>query len=495
MAGGVTGNRYYIGNLYEEKEKNDTITKINYIFADGKAIAIFETRASGESTLLFMHHDPLGSVNAYSDADGNIAQELSYDAWGRRRNPDTWAYYTDIIDAGAWDPHGFTGHEHIDLFEVVNMDGRMYDPVIGRFLSPDPIIQSPDFSQSLNRYAYCLNNPLSLVDPSGYSWFSKNWKSLTAAAVGITVAALTGNLYAGAKGLEAAIGAMVAGAAGGAAGAMTGALLNGCNLGQVAKATFTGAFWGGVSGFLNYAAGGGTFLEQMFRHSLTDAWVEGIQGGNALHGLISGALNTAGNAGIYGIQGLGDAGKIAASAVLGGTVAEIGGGKFANGAITAAYSMMFNDLMHKKENSYQDDDYIFIPKIYEEPLESFPIEFLVITAGKSFLNRSLKFGSFLFTRKSNSIVIENFIGNLPKSTRLKGGVRQVILKEKNINRVFQQLASKSHSKIRYRSGEAFFESGNYRVGLHESSRGGGRTIHINVNKGEKLYKIRSNYKE
>ena len=167
--GGVTENRYYIGNIYEEKEKNDSVSKINYIFAAGRAIAIFETKASGESTLLFMHHDPLGSVNAYSDTDGNIVQELSYDAWGRRRNPDTWAYYTDIIDAGAWDPHGFTGHEHIDLFEVVNMDGRMYDPVIGRFLSPDPIIQSPDFSQSLNRYAYCLNNPLSLVDPSGYS--------------------------------------------------------------------------------------------------------------------------------------------------------------------------------------------------------------------------------------------------------------------------------------------------------------------------------------
>ena len=244
------------------------------------------------------------------------------------------------------DAHGFTGHEHIDLFEVVNMDGRMYDPVIGRFLSPDPIIQAPDYSQSLNRYAYCLNNPLSLVDPSGYSWFSKNWKSLTAAAVGITVAALTGNLYAGAEGIKAAIGAMVAGAAGGAAGAMTGALLNGCNLGQVAKATFTGAFWGGVSGFLNNAAGGGTFLEQLFKHSFAEAWMEGIQGGNALHGLISGALNTAGNTAIYSKQGLGDIGKIAASAVLGGTVAEIGGGKFANGAITAAYSMMFNDLMH-----------------------------------------------------------------------------------------------------------------------------------------------------
>ena len=90
--GGVTENRYYIGNIYEEKEKNDSVSKINYIFAAGRAIAIFETKASGESTLLFMHHDQLGSINAYSDVNGILVQELSYDAWGRRRNPETWAY-------------------------------------------------------------------------------------------------------------------------------------------------------------------------------------------------------------------------------------------------------------------------------------------------------------------------------------------------------------------------------------------------------------------
>ena len=43
----------------------------------------------------------------------------------------------------------------------------MYDPVLGRFLSPDPFVQMPDFSQSFNRYSYCLNNPLVYVDESG----------------------------------------------------------------------------------------------------------------------------------------------------------------------------------------------------------------------------------------------------------------------------------------------------------------------------------------
>jgi len=47
------------------------------------------------------------------------------------------------------------------------MNGRVYDPVLGRFLSPDNFVQAPDFTQNFNRYAYCLNNPLIYTDPSG----------------------------------------------------------------------------------------------------------------------------------------------------------------------------------------------------------------------------------------------------------------------------------------------------------------------------------------
>lgn len=43
----------------------------------------------------------------------------------------------------------------------------MYDPLTARFLSPDPFVQMPSFSQSFNRYSYCLNNPLKYTDPDG----------------------------------------------------------------------------------------------------------------------------------------------------------------------------------------------------------------------------------------------------------------------------------------------------------------------------------------
>ncbi|MER2490286.1 RHS repeat domain-containing protein, partial [Catenovulum sediminis] len=51
----------------------------------------------------------------------------------------------------------------------IHMQGRVYDPVIGRFLSPDPIVQAPYFSQSWNSYSYAWNNPLLYTDPSGYT--------------------------------------------------------------------------------------------------------------------------------------------------------------------------------------------------------------------------------------------------------------------------------------------------------------------------------------
>jgi RHS repeat-associated protein len=81
----------------------------------------------------------------------------TYDAWGKRTvTNNTFAFH-----------RGFTGHEHLPEFDLINMNGRLYDPTIGRFLSCDPYVQMPDFSQNFNRYSYCLNNPLKFTDPSG----------------------------------------------------------------------------------------------------------------------------------------------------------------------------------------------------------------------------------------------------------------------------------------------------------------------------------------
>lgn len=218
---------YYPNEYCEERIDGAGSEFVNYVFALGKAIAIVKksTSQQGHFTVLYLHHDHLGSIQAYTDESGKLCQELSYDAWGARRNPSTWQVYDVMTAANALQDRGFGGHEHVDLFELINMNGRMYDPFVGRFVSADPIVQSPNLSQSLNRYAYCANNPLPLIDPSGYSWLSKNWKTLTAAVVGIAVSVVTAGTASGPTV------AVLAGAAGGAAGALTGSLLNGANIG------------------------------------------------------------------------------------------------------------------------------------------------------------------------------------------------------------------------------------------------------------------------
>jgi RHS repeat-associated protein len=116
--------------------------------------------------------DYLGSWYAVTDDTGRIAtfhdeeQRYSFDPWGRRRNALSWEY-EDTPNSFLID-RGYTGHEHLDAFELINMNGRVYDPVIARFLSVDPIMQNAGNAQNFNSYSYCLNNPLKYIDPSGY---------------------------------------------------------------------------------------------------------------------------------------------------------------------------------------------------------------------------------------------------------------------------------------------------------------------------------------
>ena len=104
-----------------------------------------------------------------TDSEGVVEQELSFDAWGNRRDPNTWIrLWSDPIYEEPMFDRGYTGHEHMMAFGLINMNGRCYDPVMSSFLSVDAFVQSPDNSQNFNRYSYCLNNPLKYTDPSGW---------------------------------------------------------------------------------------------------------------------------------------------------------------------------------------------------------------------------------------------------------------------------------------------------------------------------------------
>jgi RHS repeat-associated protein len=113
------------------------------------------------------HLDRLGSPVALTDETGVIREKLEYDVWGKRRSTDDNNATPDSLD-GKTDNRGFTGHEMLDQLDLVHMNGRVYNPLIGRFLSADPLVNDPINGQSYNRYAYVLNNPTNLTDLTGF---------------------------------------------------------------------------------------------------------------------------------------------------------------------------------------------------------------------------------------------------------------------------------------------------------------------------------------
>ena len=141
----------YAGDYEEVTVADSTTKRLHYL--DGGAVVV--SRDGEDDAVYYPFTDNLGSVLRLVNSHGETAFEAEYDAWGRQ------TVTTDSIGFHR----GYTGHEMLPEFGLINMNGRMYDPVIGRFLSPDDYVQQPDNSQSYNRYSYCLNNPLKYTDP------------------------------------------------------------------------------------------------------------------------------------------------------------------------------------------------------------------------------------------------------------------------------------------------------------------------------------------
>ena len=166
--GSTVFTKYYSGP-YEEIQKGGTTRKNYYIYGGGQIVAVY-TEGTSDAGMYYFHNDHLGSPWLITNASGNEVQRLNFNAWGRRRDAMDWDNYSELPEMKF--DRGFTGHEHLEMFGLINMNARLYDPVLGRFLSPDPVIQVPEFTQSYNGYTYALNNPLSYTDPNGEFLFT-----------------------------------------------------------------------------------------------------------------------------------------------------------------------------------------------------------------------------------------------------------------------------------------------------------------------------------
>jgi len=235
------------------------------------------------------------------------------------------------------------------------MNGRVYDANLGRFISADPHIQNPLNSQSLNRYSYVMNNPLSFTDPSGF-FFKKLFRSIKKLVKGIVKAVK--NVIKNPRSILAIAATFIPGLNVYAAGFISGMIASGGDLkAGIIGALTAGAFKGVGDHFqgvarLNSAMNGAasralTFGEQIAKvgaHAIVGGVSSAVQGGKFVHGFLSAGVTQGFSKAINGFKTA--PGRIIAAAVVGGSASALGGGKFANGAVTGAFSRAFNDEEH-----------------------------------------------------------------------------------------------------------------------------------------------------
>ncbi|MFY9314849.1 MAG: RHS repeat-associated core domain-containing protein [Burkholderiales bacterium] len=346
------------GALMYEKEtraSDGLVEHKHYVNGGAGLIGVYVTKSSYVSPdgpeMRYYHKDHLGSIAVITNPAGAVMERLAYEAFGERRlangSPEDRA--SPLV--GISTDRGFTGHEHLDEMMLIHMNGRIYDPVLARFMTADPFLQSPGNLQSYNRYSYVFNNPLMYTDPSGY-FVHKNLKSLFKAAVIVVAAIYLGpevlSAFTASAGGASAFGYSIVTASGtlgislsttgliasGAIGGFAAGLIGGGDLESGLKGALSGALFGaagtvgGSEDFLRYAAHAGA------------GCISGELGGGGCGG---GAISAV-------------AGKFAtnfternpiAAVVAGGTASVLGGGKFANGATTAAFGYLFNQCAGK----------------------------------------------------------------------------------------------------------------------------------------------------
>jgi uncharacterized membrane protein len=262
------------------------------------------------------------------------------------------------------------------------MNGRVYNPTLAAFTSVDPVNPMIFDSQAENGYAYTRGNPLRYIDPSGFDWwedvkhavggagtavwhgvthfageagkwFAENWRVVVVVAVVIVVTYVT--LGTGTPEAVTLGDAILAGAAAGAAGGATSAALYGGSPSDIIEAAIKGGVIGAFSAAAFYGVGqyfgpteemsSSSQIESMAAHGVVGGAKEAVEGGDFWRGFIGTAATKASS--LYGPKFDDFAADTGRAAVVGGTVALLDGGKFANGAITGAFSYSFNDLLHE----------------------------------------------------------------------------------------------------------------------------------------------------
>jgi RHS repeat-associated protein len=322
----------------------------DYLMVSGSMVGMRVIRSDGSTSFRYFHQDHLGSIAVITNESGTLAEARdAYDAWGKRRNPNGSDDPTGSIVSQT--SRGFTGEEMLASVGLVHLNGRVYDPFIARMTSADPIVGEPLNGQTWNRYSYVWNNPLAYTDPTGYC-------PTCIGTVNPQPPSASGVMQLVESGFKIAVAAMCMAATEGAcapflpliagstsayfAGVHSGKLGVALKAGVIAYATAYAFQQIGIATDHNPGFDNPLFLPNVFGHALVGCASNAASGGKCGPGALAAAVTAFAGPVING-QGF-SIGSLFMNTALGGLASVAGGGKFANGAVTAAFGYLANNL-------------------------------------------------------------------------------------------------------------------------------------------------------
>jgi RHS repeat-associated protein len=328
----------------------------HYLMVGGSMVGLRIWRSDGSNSVRYFHQDHLGSIAVITDQTGALAEARdAYDAWGKRRFPNGTDDPTGSIASQT--PRGFTGEEMLASVGLVHLNGRVYDPFIGRMTSADPVVGDPLNGQTWNRYSYVWNNPLAYTDPTGYCPNCigtvnpeppqpNALMEFVASAFKIAGAAIC--MAAGPAACLPFMPMVVGVTSFYAAGLTSGNLGVALKAGVIAAATAMA--FNQVGNITGHAPpfGSPAFVANVAGHALVGCGSSVASGGKCGPGALSAAVTAF--AGPL-INKLPFQAALVVNTTIGGFASVAGGGKFANGAVTAAFGYLFNAAAPKELQS------------------------------------------------------------------------------------------------------------------------------------------------
>jgi RHS repeat-associated protein len=338
----------------------------------------------------YWHKDHLGSLVATTDQTGAITQRFRFDPWGARECltalGTTTSCSASATTGGATgngsEERGFTGHEMLDEVGLIHMNGRLYDPEIGRFLQADPIIQEPLNGQNYNRYGYVQNNPLSYTDPTGFSWWTKWRRPVIGLVAAIAVPWAVGEMFLANVGVGE-IGTYAVGSIGSEAAALTasgqavanvaGGLAAGAIQGGNVQSAIVGAFTAGLQFGVGQTFGhatpslfgsqAGLAAQKALAHAAIGCASSAASGGSCKSGAAAAGFSSIAGGSLLG------ANNIIGRAVVGAVASKLAGGKAEQGAVLAAMEFLYNEVGNSDMRGYQSKNLV-MPGFHDYTIDS-----------------------------------------------------------------------------------------------------------------------------